>query len=323
MATSLNQTGTVVVGYFSTGHEAHRAINALIDEGFSPNEIGAAFHVGAPGAGAAGAAGADEAINEARQPNIGGGLRADLGTTMPSGQTGASTTFGAAASDSTAVQPGVIGSGAGTQFGGAGRPGPITGSDLTNSGLPSELKSSLPHDPAMPVSSGYAAQQAQPSAYSPEPTHTQHVQSEDGWLEKVKHIFGMHHHDADTHTAHATHTPKAPVTKESQDFGTGEGHLMLNERPTGKRYSQPAFERSFTGYGIQPDHARHLSHRIGQGGAIVTVHAATRSVDAERVLEAHGGEVRFTGAPVESSLTADSQIETFGTVDRSYTGSFD
>src|ERR1700761_3254340 len=43
----------VVVGYFSDGAQASRAINELIDEGFSASEIGAAFRTERAAAGSA------------------------------------------------------------------------------------------------------------------------------------------------------------------------------------------------------------------------------------------------------------------------------
>ncbi len=317
MSTSINQTGSVVIGYFATGHAAHRAIHALVDEGFLPSEIGAAFHVGADGA--------PRANQQAsRQPNVGGSLREELGTTLPEGHASSSTTFGAA-SDTTAVQPAALGGGAGTPFVGAGRPGPITGSSLANSGLPSELKSTLPHDAELP--SGASSQPPNAYAnYSPEPSHTlyapdhDHKELEnDGWLEKLKHLFGAGHPDKERAAAFESaeqSIPKAHVTQESQDFGTGEGHLMLQSK--GRRYSQPAFESSFSGYGVEPGRARHLSHQIGQGGAIVTVHATTRAIEAERILELHGGEVRFAGGGSNDDFASDGQVEVFGTVGRDY-----
>ena len=350
MATSLQQSG-IVVGYFATGHAAHRAIQALVDDGFLPTEIGAAFHVGSTGE-------TGSAQSEAAQPNVGGSLREELGTTIPSSSThGGRVGTSSAASDSSAVQYASLGGGAGTPFDGAGRPGPISGSSLVNTGLPSELKSELPHDAGLPhdsdlLSAGGAVPQSQsssapgssistttpvarggvtgsaqdyPSAGSL-PTTAQTTQSRaslgrESWTEKLKHLFTPSRDEAKSRGASAFSTaPAAPVTKESQDFGTGEGHLMLN---TGMRYSQPAFERSFSNYGVQPEHARTLSQRIGRSGAVVTVHAAARAMEAERLLEAHGGEVRFGGDVAYETLADESEVEVFGTVGRDYPGYFD
>ena len=319
MATPVKQTGTVVVGYFATGHAAHRAVNALIDEGFLPSEIGAAFHAGPD---------ADRPASERTEgsqpshPNVGGSLRDELGTTYPEVSGQGSTTVRGAASGTTAVQYAALGGGAGTPVDGAGRPKPITGSDLTHSGLPSELKSSLPHEEGMQErasGSSYAGRSAV------EGTTTRTGES---WTEKLKHVFSSPHSEskrADTESKEEEYdaAPKAPVTKESQAFGTGEGHLELGNADSTRPYSQPAFESSFSDYGVQPEHARYLSHRIGHGGAIVTVHSPARATDAERVLEAHGGEVRFTGGPASDALADESQVEVFGTVGRDYSGYID
>ncbi len=255
------------------------------------------------------------------------------------------------------MQYAALGGGAGTPFDGAGRPGPITGSSLVNTGLPSELKSELPHDAGLPhdsdvSSSATAAPRSQssvvgasagesgayaetgaapiprsapayPSAGSLQTSTAAQGAGKESWTEKLKHVFsssGDETREGGSSASASSTTPLAPVTKESQDFGTGEGHLMLD---TGMRYSQPAFERSFSNYGVQPEHARTLSHRIGRSGAIVTVHAAARAIEAERVLEAHGGEVRFGGDTAYETLADESEVEVFGTVGRDYPGYFD
>jgi hypothetical protein len=304
MTTSLPQTGTAVVGYFATGESAHHAINALIDDGFAPSEIGAAFHIGANPGGD---------TTHDRQANLGSSLREELGTTNPSGEAQAQS-FGAPGSDTTPVQPGALGGGAGTIFSGAGRPGPITGSSLANSGLPSELKSTLPHE--APLSEG--GRLAEPA-----PVHASHLahhaaHTNESWGEKLKHIFSGDKTSEQKHSADHT-IAKGVTTKESQNFGTGEGHLILEE-PGNHPYSQPAFEHSFSGYGVPAEHSRSLSHRLGHGGAIITVHAGARTSQAERILEAAGGEVRFSSGLADSDYRDDGMVEVFGTVGRDYPG---
>jgi len=331
MATSLGDRGMVVVGYFSNGDEAHRAINALVDEGFMPGEIGAAFHVGSQG-GSSGSMGGGSSVSsnseETRQANVGTSLREELGTTHPAARAyDSGSTTGGAASDSSMVQYAALGGGAGTPFDGAGRPGPITGSSLANTGLPTELKSELPHDAPLPhegrTSSAPASMPdasrldtsmsdtSMSDASMADTSMQQQPYGKEGWGDKLKHVFGIGTH-------REQETPVAAVTDESQAFGTGEGHLVL-DNPSSQRYSRPAFEQSFSSYGVQPEHARHLSQRIGNGGAIVTVHAAGRSADAERVLEAHGGQVRFSGTGEDSPVSeGQGQVEVFGTVHRDY-----
>ncbi len=318
MATSIGDRGTVVVGYFSGGDEAHRAINALVDEGFLPTEIGAAFHIGSQSSGSNMGPSSGSATQQA---NTGTDIGEDVGAMHPIADSYASgSTTGGAASGSSMVQYAALGGGAGTPFDGAGRPGPITGSSLANTGLPSELKSELPHDAPLPHGEYLGSTPTAMDTSMPEPTVTRSREItmpgqagvKESWGDKLKHIFGMG-------TKDAQETAKGPATAESQAFGTGEGHIILNEAPSGLRYSQPAFERSFSSSGVQPEHARHLSRRIGHGGAIVTVQAAGRAADAERVLEAYGGQVRFSGTGEDSPVSeGQGQVEVFGTVHQSY-----
>ncbi len=274
MSTTLRASKTAVVGYFATGDAAHRAINALVDGGFSPAEIGAAFHVGAATA------------ETERTANVGGSLREDLSTTLSGehgGKISQSNSLSSAASGDGAVQFGVLGPGSGTPFEGAHKPGPIPGSDLANTGLPSELKSTLPHEADL-----------------------RGDQSGTSWSSRLDPVF------------RGSHARSAP-TKESQDFGTGEGSLNLAGTVP---YSREHFERSFSEYGVPPEHARSLSSRIGQGGAIITVHSAERSEEAERILEANGGRVRYSPESSQESygepVTGDPGVEVFGTLGRDY-----
>lgn len=325
MATSMHQSGTAIVGYFATGDEAHRAINALIDAGFQPEEIGAAFHIGASQTGSGASqtgSGSSSGSEETRSPNIGGSLRSELGTTQPQTTThGTRTGTSSAVSDTTPVQYASLGGGAGTPFDAASRPGPITGSDLSNTGLPTELKSSLPHDSEI----GNRGSQPENNYPANTPVSAEHVavntaNRHEGWGDKLKHIFGGGHSQ---NTADVPQYGKddlwAERKREAQDFGSGEGHLDLS---TPKRYSQSAFERSFSSHGVEPEHARYLSNRIGQGGAIVTVHAAARAAEAESVMEANGGQVRMS-AGSEGTPVGESEVEVYGTVGRAYTGYFD
>ena len=192
MATPSQGAGTAVVGYFASGDEAHRAINALIEGGFQPNEIGAAFHTGS--AAGRGSEAAREGMEENRRPNVGGELRDELGTTYPEATT---KTFGGpaasgASSGTESVQYAALGGGAGTPMDGAGRPGPIPGSDVEHAGLPTELKSELPHE-----------NEVQRSSASTASTHADPT---------------LHRGAAVTHTASTTHAGATPL-KESWASG--------------------------------------------------------------------------------------------------------
>ena len=317
MATSTQAGGTAVVGYFADGREAHRAINALVDEGFRPSEIGAAFHTGSRPASSESGRQSNLGSEPIRRPNVGGELRDELGTTLPEHTTQERTRTGTsgAASDTLAVQYASLGGGAGTPYDMPPRPGPISGGDITHSGLPSELKSSLPHDSDL---RGETA-------------------GGESWGERLRPVFGAERWDAPAGGTERRDDPNqesrkksdggmdAVIRKDEASFGTGEGSLNLNTPPP-QRYSQPAFERSFSGYGVQPEHSRHLSHRIGRGGAVVTVHAEARAEAAERILQAHGGQVRMDTAPLDDALNGaagDGEVEVFGTVGRDYPGRLD
>jgi hypothetical protein len=272
MATPLQANSTAVVGYFATGDGAHRAIHALIENGFIASEIGAAFHVGS------------HTAETQRIANVGGSLREDISTTNPV-QASHSTSMSSAQSGSNAVQFGVLGPGSGTPSTGAHKPGPIPGSDLSNTGLPSDLKSTLPHESDL---SG--------------------PNSGTSWSSRLDPVFSGARSGSTGHT-----------TKESQNFGTGEGSLQL----TGAiPYSREGFEHSFQGYGLEPAHARSLSESIGRGGAVITVHAHERSEEAERILEAHGARVRFSPDSTQEGYADPANthagVEVFGTLGQHY-----
>ncbi len=321
MATPTQLVGTAVAGYFASGHEAHRAIHALIDAGFEPTAIGAAFHTGLENAAPA----------PERRPNVGGELREEIGTTLPGFPPNrARATGGGAASDTSSVQYASLGGGAGTPIDGASRPGPIPGTDVLHSGLPSELPHELPHEGDLRAGTGAAPQREEvgvtrggvdaPGSLEPIPRHAART-VEPSWGERLKHIFGhgsVHRGGgvpAQQRTA-GKDDLTAEMRREAQDFGTGEGHLNLNPQ---RRYSQSAFEQSFTGYGIEPERARGFGRGLRKGGAVVTVHAGPRAMEAESILEAHGGTARLaTDTEVDGNLADEGHVEVLGTVGRDY-----
>lgn len=114
----------IVVGYFADGGDAYRAINELIDEGFLPSEIGAAFRT--PRAGA-------ETSEMQRPKNIVGDNPAISGS------------VGGAGSHDQAVQPAGLAPGSGNAFPAPSRPQEITGSEIPST-LQHELKHDLPSE---------------------------------------------------------------------------------------------------------------------------------------------------------------------------------
>lgn len=290
LRTDNTETNSIIAGYFQSGEDAHRAINELLDEGFSVSQIGAAFHT------ATGATAAPDSY-------VPSTMRQELSTTASEHVDNTQTSLGGPGSGTTAVQPVGLATGSGSPILGAGKPGPISGSSLEHTGLPSELKSEFAHDapgsaPAAPstVSHTYIA-----------PQHTA-SSAPASWTEKLKHLFTK---------KEITTAPMA--NNESQNFGTGEGELGL-EVQHGHPYSRAAFESSVTSAGVPVDHSRHLSGRLSSGGAVVTVSDTGRTVEVEEILERHNGVVRFQSdifndAP---SLSYEPRVEVFGHLEHRY-----
>jgi hypothetical protein len=283
------------VGYFADGEDAHRAINELLEQGFRPSEIGAAFHSGPATASNNGSL-ADTELRPAA------GFDAEEGSSTGSGP----------ASDTSAVTPAGLSTGAGTANSGAGRPGPIPGSEL-----PSGLPSTLPHTIKSTI----------PSTLHPENTATpindypatggfhEIVRSESpNWWERLKHVFGES-------------SRQNPIEdKTSMNFGTGEGHLGTYP-DYDYAYSGAAFESAFFGMGIPSAHAHQLSVRIGGGGAIITVDAGALNTNAEEILERNHGRVRYESEESKSSPSLETsraitegRVQLFGRVQSVYPG---
>lgn len=90
-------------------------------------------------------------------------------------------------------------------------------------------------------------------------------------------------------------------------------------------YSGSAFESSFCGMNIPPEHARRLARELGQGGAVVTVKTGSKASDAEAVMQRNHGTVRYESAPAagEASTERESpeaRIQVYGEVHRVYPG---
>lgn len=89
-------------------------------------------------------------------------------------------------------------------------------------------------------------------------------------------------------------------------------------------YSGSAFESSFRGMGIPPDHARRLARELGQGGAVVTVKAGSKGSAAEAVMQRNHGVVRYESSPVAREAwtegSPEARVQLFGEVHRAYPG---
>ena len=128
-SSGLRGSSNVVVGYFADGGDAFRAINELIDEGFSASNLGAAFRTRRAGERESAAVGEMRDINE-------------LTRTNPA----VSGSVGGPASGDEAVTPAGLAPGSGNSFPGApSTPGPIPGAEIPQT-LPHDLPETLPHD---------------------------------------------------------------------------------------------------------------------------------------------------------------------------------
>jgi hypothetical protein len=177
----------IVVGYFTSGADASRAILELIDEGFRPAEIGAAFRASSP-------------AMEVRER---GRSRAIPGNPATNGS------VGGPASHDEAVTPAGLAPGAGAAFPGPARPGPIPGGGVPST-LPHELRReiprTLPHESEIhrvPTPSAGARSGTQ-RAGTP---HTEEVRRD-----QMRHVF--------------VDAPEGGANQRgsSVKFGNGEGH---------------------------------------------------------------------------------------------------
>jgi hypothetical protein len=122
----------LVVGYFTEGANAYRAINELIDEGFNASSIGAAFRSPRTASGTATAAAAGGELKSVRE--------------LTDRNPAVSGTLGGPASRDQAVQPAGLAPGSGNAFPAApSTPGPIPGSEVPST-LKHDLPETLPHD---------------------------------------------------------------------------------------------------------------------------------------------------------------------------------
>jgi hypothetical protein len=176
-----------VVGYFPNSADAYRAVNELIDEGFTASEMGAAFRTRRAGEG-----GQPAAVGELK--NI-----RELTDDNPA----LSGSLGGPASGDEAVTPAGLAPGSGNSFPGAPTsPPPIPGAEIPST-IPSILKhdlpETLPHD--LPSTLRAAGE------------------SDDRWVEHLDRTYGS----STAETARNRNTAAA----DKQKFGTGEGTLGL------------------------------------------------------------------------------------------------
>jgi hypothetical protein len=295
----------VVVGYFREGGDAHRALNALLDEGFSASQIGAAFRsepltgtrTAASPSTRAGEGSRDEQIDAA---DAAGELEPRRTTDkLYTGTTNSS--ISGPTSGTGGVTPAGLSPGSGDLFSGPSAHGGIPGGEIPTN-LPSDLPHELPSQfdrPAETERRGVSANRAP-------------------WAEEARRTFRERRAGE---TQGQTQARKS--NEESMNFGTGEGHLNLGEGEWD--YSPRDFENSFSGMGVEPAPARYFSGALRQGGAILTVEAGARAAEAESILERHNGRVRVetesqveTGTDRWESAHEGARVHVFGQIGHHY-----
>jgi len=290
----------IVVGYFSDGADAYRAIHELIDEGFSDAEIGAAFRTrraGAPG------------ITTQENATVGEirGIR-ELTERNPA----VSGTVGGPASGDQAVTPAGLSPGSGNAFPGApSTPGPIPGAEIPQT-LPHDLPQTLPHD--LPSTLRAAEGRAVPAAGAGR------AGTENPWVEHLRRTYESRNTASGSSrtmgNAAETARNRNSVNAADQKFGTGEGTLGLFPE---YEYSESSFEGSFVGMGLATERARSLSAELSRGGAVVSVAAGERASLAEAIIERNRGRVRFENAAGASrALDRESPVHVYGSMSSYY-----
>jgi uncharacterized protein (TIGR02271 family) len=144
--------------------------------------------------------------------------------------------------------------------------------------------------------SGFSANQIG-AAFRNEASGTVTGREKENWWEKVKDAF-----------------------RPEDEKGTSEARLSSAPRVQSEHeydFQGQAFEDSLSGTGIDPDRATYLTRSLRPGGAIVTVRDTDRSVEAEQILSANGGSVRYEDASgIDAADSTGQEITDTDLVDR-------
>ena len=279
----------IVVAYFSESADAYRAMNELIDEGFSSSDIGAAFRTPSKGT---------QFLDEPAIGSVRGGSQENPAV---------SGSVGGAASHDQAVTPAGLAPGSGNAFPAPSRPGAIPGGEIPPTlahdlprDLPSELPSILePQASDMRPGLEERRMSAEANRGLEGESRRSHLRRVFGDPNSVESGSGSQRGNAST-----------------MKFGTGEGHLGLSPQA---EYSESAFEGSFVGMGLGAAEARSMSGELSRGGAVVSVNASNRASLAEAILERNHGRIRIertAGAAVEADQ--ESPVEIYGSMRNYY-----
>jgi hypothetical protein len=306
MALGMKQANRIVVGLFPNRADAYRAIEELRESGFSPVEIGAAFRSGNKENWFRQKSTAEETenLNRRRQEGYSG-----------SDVTGIGVGTAGAASGTNAVTPAGLSTGAGTAKTAPGRPGPIPGATIPHRRTVTDPTASMGAvDEGLEYATGMEIDVSVPDDVS----SSRKGEERKAWWQEVKNFFAPDEERA---------RKKQRISKDAVNYGTGSGHLPLQTSvPSWQEYTYNYNEADFGSLlmelGLESQSARYFAHTLPPGGAVVTVHTASRANEAELILEGNQGRVRIESCAMEEvdlgEQYSDDVMVVFGEVRRAY-----
>ena len=265
----------LVVGYFSSGADAYRAIRELMDEGFSATYIGAAFRT-----------------SGARNPET-------LETAgRPAGERNPALTgsVGGAGSHDEAVTPAGLAPGSGSAFPAPGAIPPIPGAEVPRT-LPHDLPSTLPSTIPSTLRGERTGDGPGSVVGAADPT----------WMDRLRRTYEGKGGGQEAATRGGTSKRAGRLPGAAREAGAS----LIPAHP----YSESAFESSFVGLGLGSMEARRVSSLLNHGGAVVTVIAGARSSLAEAILSRSHGQTRFGEAStVVLQADREAPVEVYGSL---------
>jgi uncharacterized protein (TIGR02271 family) len=136
----------------------------------------------------------------------------------------------------------------------------------------------------------------------------------ENWWEKVKDAFRPEEHKVE-----ARREVAADPDVEFDPYARNDNEYDFADRD---------FEGSLAGTGIPSDRSNYLTRNLKHGGAIVTVRDAVRAAEAEQILAANNGKVRYEdaadavgtdyrGATIDAADSTGQEVTDTGYVDQS------
>jgi uncharacterized protein (TIGR02271 family) len=120
----------------------------------------------------------------------------------------------------------------------------------------------------------------------------------ENWWEKVKDAFRPEEDKVEAHR---------DATSNADPYTRGEYEYDL---------ADDDFEGSLTGSGVAGDRAAYLTRNLRSGGAIVTVRDTDRAAEAEQILSANGGKIRYEDTPgIDAADSTGQEITDTGSID--------